>query len=83
MLIVDTYHHIEDRVAYFRQVRQGLTSGGKLVVIDFFKEEAPVGPPVEMKMAEETVMDELHQAGFEHVAVDVETLPYQYIITVW
>lgn len=83
VLIVDTYHHIEDRVAYFRAVRQGLKPDGKLVVIDFFKEESPVGPPVDMKMAEETVMGELHEAGFAHVAVDVETLPYQYIITVW
>ena len=83
VLIVDTYHHIEDRIAYFREVRQGLKPDGKLVVIDFFKEESPVGPPVDMKMAEETVMGELHQAGFAHVAVDVETLPYQYIITVW
>lgn len=83
VLIVDTYHHIENRVNYFRVVRQGLKPGGKLVVIDFFKEDAPVGPPVEMKMSEEEVTSELREAGFEHVSIDVETLPYQYIITVW
>ncbi len=83
VLIVDTYHHIEDRATYFKSVRKGLKPGGKLVVIDFFKEEAPVGPPVKMKMSEEMVTTELQKAGFEHVNIDVETLPYQYIITVW
>lgn len=83
VLIVDTYHHIENRVDYFREVRQGLKPNGKLVVIDFFKEDGPVGPPVEMKMSEEQVTSELRKAGFEHVTIDVETLPYQYIISVW
>ncbi len=83
VLIVDTYHHIEDRISYFKSVRQGLKPGGKLVVIDFFKEEAPVGPPVKMKMSEEQVASELHKAGFQSIDIDVETLPYQYIITVW
>ncbi len=83
VLIVDTYHHIENRIDYFREVRKGLKSDGRLVVIDFFKEDAPVGPPVDMKMSEEQVTTELRKAGFEHVEIDVETLPYQYIITVW
>lgn len=83
VLIVDTYHHIGDRISYCTEVRRGLKPDGKLVVIDFFKEESPVGPPVEMKLSEETVMQELHDAGFTRVDVDTETLPYQYIITVW
>ncbi len=80
VLIVDTYHHIENRVAYFAEVRAGLKPGGKLVVVDFFKRDDPVGPGVAMKMSEEVVMAELREAGFTAFNLDVERLPYQYLI---
>ncbi len=79
-LIVDTYHHIENRVEYFAEVRAGLKPGGKLVVVDFFKRDDPVGPPVAMKMAAETVVAELTRAGYSNVTVNRELLPYQYIV---
>lgn len=81
VLIVDTYHHIENRRAYFAEVLAGLKPGGRLVVIDFFKRDLPVGPPVRMKLSSDTVIEELRLAGFEQFEVDNELLPYQYIIT--
>jgi len=81
VLIVNTYHHIENRVDYFAEVRRGLKPGGRLVVIDFRKEEMPVGPPVDMKIKEEKVMEELRKAGFTDLEVNHSLLPYQYIIT--
>lgn len=80
VLIVDTYHHIESRVAYFAEVRAGLKPGGKLVVVDFFKRDDPVGPGVAMKMSEDVVMAELREAGYTEFNLDVERLPYQYLI---
>lgn len=81
VIIVNTYHHIENREDYFAEVKRGLKPGGRLVVIDFRKEETPVGPPVEMKITEEKVMDELREAGFTDMQVNNDLLPYQYIIT--
>ena len=81
VLIVNTYHHIENREDYFAEIKRGLKPGGRLVVIDFRKEETPVGPPVEMKITEEKVMDELREAGFTDMQVNNDLLPYQYIIT--
>jgi len=49
-IIVNTYHHIEDRSEYFAKVKKGLKPDGELIVIDFFKKKTPVGPPVKMKM---------------------------------
>ena len=46
ILVVDTYHHIANRVEYFRQLRASLKPGGQLAIIDFRK-DAPGGPPVE------------------------------------
>ena len=80
VLIVNTYHHIEDRAEYFADVRAGLKPGGKLVVVDFFKREDPVGPPPRMKLAEDAVAAELVRSGFSQIAINRELLPYQYVI---
>lgn len=79
-IIVDTYHHIQSRTEYFAEVRRGLKPGGRLVVVDFFKIEVPVGPPVEMKLSADTIVDELRSAGFQNFEINQELLPYQYII---
>lgn len=80
VFMVNTYHHIEDRVAYFSKVRAGTKEDGELVIVDFFKTEAPVGPPVDHKIAMDVVVHELKQAGYSSFNVNVELLPYQFII---
>lgn len=80
VIIVNTYHHIEDRVAYFAKVKNGLKPEGKLVVIDFFKKDLPVGPPTKMKIANSQVADELKQAGFETVDLNDSLLEYQFVL---
>ncbi len=79
-LVVNTYHHIDDRPAYFAKVRKGLKPGGELVSIDFFKVPLPVGPPVDHKISMDEAIAELKQAGFTRFTVNVDLLPYQYII---
>ena len=80
VLIVNTYHHIEDRAAYFAKVKNGTTADGELVVIDFFKADVPVGPPVGHKVSIDEVIAELKQAGYTAFTVEVALLPYQYIV---
>lgn len=80
VLIVDTYHHIEDRVKYLRKLRKGLRKDGALVIVDFKKEKTPQGPPLELRLAEKEVESELKAAGFTLATTDRSTLPYQYII---
>lgn len=79
VLIVNTYHHIENRTDYFSKVKAGLRENGELVVIDFFAVETPVGPK-HHKIAIDTVVDELKKAGFTSFEVEVDLLPYQYLI---
>jgi ubiquinone/menaquinone biosynthesis C-methylase UbiE len=80
VLIVDTYHHIEERVAYLKKLKNCLRGGGVLVIIEFKKEKTPPGPPVELRLAPEQVESELKSAGFTIVSADRDMLPYQYII---
>ena len=78
--IVNTYHHIENRSDYFAKVKQGTKLNGELVIIDFFKTEIPVGPPVDHKISIDVVIAELKKAGYTQFNVNVELLPYQYVI---
>jgi len=80
VLIVNTYHHIENRSDYFSKVEKGLKPTGELVVIDFFKSDVPVGPSVDHKVSIDDVIAELKQAGFNSFEVEVNLLAYQYIV---
>lgn len=80
VLVVNTYHHITDRSAYFRSVLEKLTTSGLLVIVDFHKRDLPVGPPVAIKLTPGSVVDELDSAGFSNISVDTQSLEYQYII---
>ena len=80
VIIVDTYHHLENRYEYFREVWRGIKAGGQLMVVDFKKEETAEGPPVQMRIEGFEVMRELQNAGFVKVVIDVQTLSNQYII---
>jgi ubiquinone/menaquinone biosynthesis C-methylase UbiE len=79
ILIVDTVHHIDDRVNYLRRLRRFLKPTGRIAVVDFKKQEAPVGPPVEHKLAREQVVDEMQRAGYQ-LAAAPDLLPYQYLL---
>jgi ubiquinone/menaquinone biosynthesis C-methylase UbiE len=79
VLIVDTYHHIDDRRAYFTRMRQALAPGGRVAVVDFHKRPLPVGPPPEHKLEREVVVHEMEQAGYR-LADEPTFLPYQYFL---
>ena len=80
VLIVDTYHHIENRIEYLKKLKSDFRKGGELVIIDFKKEKTPTGPPVELRLTEAQVQSELKAAGFTVVSADRTMLPYQYLI---
>lgn len=80
VLIVNTVHHIEERVAYFARLKAHVTSGARVVIVDFKQGELPHGPPPAMRLAPDVVVDELGKAGFSLAERDEASLPYQYIL---
>ncbi len=78
-LIVDTWHHVEDRPAYLERMKRMLRPGGQVVHIDFQKRELPIGPPMEMKIAREDLMRQMEDAGFR-LSAEHAFLPYQYFL---
>ena len=80
VLIVNTYHHLTNRVAYMRKVKNGLKAGGFVVIIDFFKKDIPMGPPFDQKLSVDDITRELKMAGFSQFKSDDKTLPFQYLV---
>jgi predicted methyltransferase len=80
IFICDTWPHIEGHPAYLRLLKKALKPGGQIVMIDFKKEQTPVGPPAEMRISREDLIREMEQNGFGVVSEE-KFLPYQYFIT--
>jgi SAM-dependent methyltransferase len=78
ILVVDTYHHIDDRVAYFARLKKSLRPQGRLAIVDF-KPDSPEGPPPEHRIPAEKVTEELKAAGYSLVAAQ-SFLPRQYFL---
>jgi len=78
ILIVNTWHHISNRVSYAEKLLAGLRPGGLLLIVDFTM-DSPEGPPPRLRLTNDTVLRELEAAGFT-VEVVEESLPYQYVV---
>ncbi len=78
ILLVDVYHHIEERERYFRKLAASLKPGGRLAVIDF-RLDSPEGPPKEARIAPERVKAELAAADYV-LTQEHGFLPRQYFL---
>jgi SAM-dependent methyltransferase len=75
VLVVDTYHHIPNRVAYFMALKDRMKPGARLAIVDFRK-DSPSGPPPEFRFTPEQISEELANAGFA-LQTSLDFLPRQ------
>lgn len=78
VLLVDVYHHIGAREAYFGKLAASLKPGGRVAVIDF-NAASKVGPPASERISPEQVKTEMAKAGYR-VATSHDFLPNQFFI---
>jgi predicted methyltransferase len=78
ILVVNTWHHLEERLAYAAKLARALAPGGVLGIVDF-DVESDIGPPPAMRLSAAQVAAELRAAG---LTVDIVTgeLPKQYVV---
>jgi ubiquinone/menaquinone biosynthesis C-methylase UbiE len=79
VFLCNTYHHIDNRVEYFKRLSRGLKQGGRVVIIDFYKRKLPVGPSPQHKISQSLVKKELEQAGYRLIRSH-DILPHQYFL---
>ena len=78
VILVDVYHHVENRERYFRLLQNSLKPGGRVAVIDFHM-NSPVGPPPRARIEPDRVKAEMKRAGYV-LAQEHDFLPNQYFL---
>jgi hypothetical protein len=79
VLIVNTWHHIDERSRYAAKLAPALTAGGEIWIVDFTL-ESEHGPPARHRLSPEQVVRELQGGGLRAEVVTAEQLPRQYIV---
>jgi arsenite methyltransferase len=66
IFLCNTYHHLNDRSAYFANVKSALKTGGRVAIVDFYHDQrsGDVGFPRHHLVAREAVIDEMEKAGY-------------------
>ncbi len=64
VFIADTYHHLDDRIAYMRRLAESLKPGGRVVLLDYKPGPMDHGPPPEHKLPAGTMEREMREAGY-------------------
>jgi 2-polyprenyl-3-methyl-5-hydroxy-6-metoxy-1,4-benzoquinol methylase len=79
ILVVNTWHHIDNRRSYMKKAIDGIKDGGKIVIVDF-KLGVAGGPPDSHKLSLEDAMNEIEGLDFKEIVVDTLLLERQYLI---
>ena len=75
VLLVNVFHHIGARVAYFKALVPSLKPGARIAIIDQ-NDKAPRGPPKHMRVTAEQIEAEMKEAGYVRAGRH-DFLPYQ------
>ena len=81
IFVCNTYHHLEDRPAYFRNVKSSLKPGGRIAIIDFHHDErsGELSFPKRHLVSRERVLEEMAEAGYR-LRKEHTFLPRQYFL---
>jgi ubiquinone/menaquinone biosynthesis C-methylase UbiE len=79
VLMVDVYHEFSDPVSMMRHIKDALKPNGRVVLVEFRKEDPNVPIQPLHKMSVQDVRSELEPMGFKFQR-SLEFLPWQHVI---
>jgi len=65
--MINLHHELEQPLRLLKEARRLLKKDGKLMIIDWKKEETPEGPPLEIRVTSETIQYQMSESGFSDV----------------
>jgi 2-polyprenyl-3-methyl-5-hydroxy-6-metoxy-1,4-benzoquinol methylase len=81
ILIVNTWHHIDNRRSYLQKALAGVKEGGKIIIVDF-KLGVAGGPPDSHKIGMDEALNEIKGLDIKEVRTDTTLLERQYILII-
>ncbi len=80
VFLANTYHELEKPYMLLENISKDLRYYGRLAIIDWDPaKKSPFGPPIEEKVPEDTVIQEVERTGFELVEKH-NFMPYHYFL---
>ncbi|HEY9205453.1 MAG TPA: methyltransferase domain-containing protein [Candidatus Methanoperedens sp.] len=79
LFMANVFHELEHKKSILKEVKRILSSGGRLVIIDWKKMEMDFGPPLEERLTEAEVISACENNGFE-ILKKAEAGPYNYLL---
>ncbi len=81
IFLCNVYHHLDNRTAYFANVKSALRPSGRIAIIDFYHDErsGDLGFSKAHLVPRETVLDEMTKAGYRLLR-EHTFLPRQYFL---
>lgn len=80
VLIVNTFGYIKDKVSYLERLKKGMKNKGRIIIVDYRKENSSKKGFANYLVTFEEVEKMLKEAGFTRLLTDNYSLDYQYII---
>lgn len=65
--MINLHHELDDQVMVIKESLRLLKDGGKLMIIDWKKEETPEGPPFAIRVTDETIECQMLACGFTKI----------------
>lgn len=65
--MITVHHELFEPEKLLIEAHRLLKTGGKIAIIDWRKEEMANGPPVEKRISEETIINQLQKGGFNNI----------------
>ena len=64
VLLVTVLHEMENKLIFLQEIKRVLKEDGRIMLIEFYKHETPIGPPVSHRIAREEVEKVMGEIGF-------------------
>ncbi len=78
--MMNLHHELEAPEKMLHESKRLLKKGGKLMIIDWKKEEMDQGPPKSIRIEESEIVEQMKSAGFKNIAISKELPQHNFIV---